>query len=70
MRIARTKNIMVRRLKKEIWFTRTKVATLSVKVRCLQESVSEALVRGDVKKFCTDIVNAHKHGLFEGKKAL
>lgn len=68
--IARSKGIVIRRLKKEIWFIRTKVAALSVKVRSLQESTFEAMERGDVRKFCYDIVNAHKFGLFEGKNAL
>ncbi|MCO5591908.1 hypothetical protein L7F22_045901 [Adiantum nelumboides] len=57
-------------LKKDIWLTCTKVATLSVRVKSLKVGVSKALGRGDVRKFCPGIINIHNHGLFDGKKAL
>lgn len=53
-----------------LWWAKSHIAILSVRVRSLREANIESLNRKDVRRFCNNIVEAHRLGKFGGKTAL
>ena len=70
MRVAQTSKLDVRALRSELWRVKARVATLSVRVKCLRESSVEFCNRGDLKSLCRNIVHARKMGKFDNKEYL
>ena len=68
--MAQISKLDVRALRSELWRVKVRVATLSVRVKCLRESSVEFCNKGDLKSFCRNIVHVHKMGKFEGKESL
>ena len=60
----------IRRAHRQIWWLACKVAMLSVKVMTLKEASLESVERKDVRRFCNNIIEAHRAGKFGGKNAL
>lgn len=54
----------------KLWSAKAHIAVLSVRLRTLREASMESLNRKDVKRFCNNIVEAHRLGKFGGKPAL
>ncbi|GLJ15321.1 hypothetical protein SUGI_0251220 [Cryptomeria japonica] len=53
-----------------LWWEKTKVAILSVRMRSLKEKLFESNERKDVFRFCKDVCEAHKQGKLQGKDAV
>ena len=65
--VARVTNSNHRSTRRSIWWERTKVATLSTRMRSLKEKLFELAERKDVFRFCKDVCEAHKQGKLQGK---
>ena len=70
IRVAQNSKLDVRALRSELWKVKARVATLSVRVKCLRESSVDFCNRGNLKSFCRNIVHTHKMGKFEDKESL
>ena len=53
-----------------LWWERTKVAILSIRIRSLKDKLFESIERKDVFRFCKDVCEAHKQGKLQGKDAV
>lgn len=60
----------LRDVSRKLWWANRRIASLSVRVRSLTEANMESLQRKDVRRFCNNVVEAHRLGKFGGKPAL
>ena len=67
---ARVTNANHRSTMRALWWERTKVATLSIRMRSLKEKLFESAESKDVFRFCKDVCEAHKQGKLQGKDAV
>ncbi|MCO5547292.1 hypothetical protein L7F22_000739 [Adiantum nelumboides] len=56
--------------KRKLWWLKAKVVMYSVRIRSLKEANFECINRKDVRRFCNNIVEAHRRGKFGGNLAL
>jgi hypothetical protein len=69
MNVSRSSRQLVRETKLDLWYTKSKLAVLMVRVRSLRECCTESLERGDLKNFCRNIIETYNNENFEGKEA-
>jgi hypothetical protein len=50
-----------------LWWERTKVATMSIRMRSLKEKLFEFVERKDIFMFSKDVCEAHMQGKLQGK---
>ena len=60
--VARDANATHRLTMRSLWWERTKVSKLFIRMRSLRENLFESVGRKDVFKFCKDVCEAHKQG--------
>lgn len=56
--------------KRKLWWLKARLVVLSVRIRSLKEANIECIHRKDVRRFCNNIIEAHRQGKFGGKPAL
>ena len=55
---------------RKLWWADRRIAALSVRVRSMKEASMESLQRKDIRRFCNNVIEAHRLGKFGGKSAL